>query len=133
MPRSRSGFTLVELLVVVMIIGVLAAIAIPKFASTKEKAYVASMRMDLHNLAIIEEAYFFANNTYTTALPTGSFQASKSNTVSLVGADAKGWSALVTNPQTATYTPSQCGIFVGDGVQPPTVPADTVEGVPGCS
>ncbi|HWZ59246.1 MAG TPA: prepilin-type N-terminal cleavage/methylation domain-containing protein [Gemmatimonadaceae bacterium] len=133
MRPNRSGFTLIELLVVVLIVGVLAAIAIPKFASTKERAYVASMRMDLHNLAIIEEAYFFTNNTYTTVLPAGSFQSSKSNTVTLVGADAKGWSALVTSSQTATSTPSQCGIWVGDGVQPPTVPADTLEGVPGCS
>jgi type IV pilus assembly protein PilA len=129
----RSGFTLIELLIVVVIIGILAAIAVPKFASTKEKAYVASMKLDLHNLTTIEESYFFTYNTYTTALPSGSFQASKGNTVTIMGADAQGWSAYITNPQTAAYTPSQCGIFVGDGLTPPSVPADTIEGVPGCS
>jgi len=130
---KRPGFTLIELLIVVVIIGILAAIAVPKFASTKEKAYLASMKMDLHNLETIEESYFFTYNTYTTALPAGSFQASKLNTVTVTGADAQGWSAVATNPQTAVYTPSQCGIWVGDGIAPPSVPADTVEGVPGCS
>ena len=133
MPTKRPGFTLIELLIVVVIIGILAAIAVPKFASTKEKAYLASMKMDLHNLETIEESYFFTYNTYTTTLPAGSFQASKLNTVTVVGADAQGWSALVTNAQTAAYTPSQCGIWVGDGVAPSGVPADTIEGVPGCS
>jgi type IV pilus assembly protein PilA len=130
---KRSGFTLIELLIVVVIIGILAAIAIPKFASTKEKAYVASMKMDLHNLTTIEESYFFSYNSYTTTLPAGSFQESKGNTVTITGADAQGWSAVVTNPQTAGYSPSQCGVFIGDGIAPPSVPADTIEGAPGCS
>ena len=57
MTRSKKGFTLIELLIVVVIIGILAAIAIPKFANTKEKAYVASMKADLRNLATYEESY----------------------------------------------------------------------------
>ena len=55
--RNKRGFTLIELLIVVVIIGILAAIAIPKFANTKEKAYVASMKSDLRNLATYEESY----------------------------------------------------------------------------
>ena len=54
--QNRKGFTLIELLIVVVIIGILAAIAIPKFASTKEKAYLASMKSDLRNLATAQEA-----------------------------------------------------------------------------
>ena len=65
---NRKGFTLIELLIVVVIIGILAAIAIPKFASTKEKAYLASMKTDLRNLATAQEAYAADNNqNYFTA------------------------------------------------------------------
>ena len=61
---NRKGFTLIELLIVVVIIGILAAIAIPKFASTKEKAYLASMKSDLRNLATAQEGYFADNQVY---------------------------------------------------------------------
>src|SRR5437870_8222331 len=47
-PTRRSSD--LELLIVVVIIGILAAIAIPKFANTKGKAYIASMKSDLRNL-----------------------------------------------------------------------------------
>src|ERR671912_454053 len=70
MTRSRKGFTLIELLIVVVIIGILAAIAIPKFANTKEKAYVASMKSDLRNMATAEEAYFADFQTYAAGTGT---------------------------------------------------------------
>ena len=62
---NRKGFTLIELLIVVVIIGILAAIAIPKFASTKEKAYLASMKSDLRNLVTAQEGFFADNQVYT--------------------------------------------------------------------
>lgn len=54
----RAGFTLIELLIVLVIIGVLAAIAIPKFSQTREKAFIASMKSDLRNLATLQDIYF---------------------------------------------------------------------------
>jgi prepilin-type N-terminal cleavage/methylation domain-containing protein len=89
---NRKGFTLIELLIVVVIIGILAAIAIPKFAATKEKAYLASMKSDLRNLATAQESYFADNTAY---IPAG--QASNIN-----GAPQP----FVDNNGTAIFTPS---------------------------
>ncbi len=65
--RRSAGFTLVELLIVVVIIGILAAIAIPQFASTKEKAFDASAKSDLRNLMTAEESYFYDYAAYSAA------------------------------------------------------------------
>lgn|SRR5437763_1580454 len=57
MRATRSGFTLIELLVVLVVLGILSAIAIARFVSTKESAYVASMKADLRNFALYEQNY----------------------------------------------------------------------------
>ena len=62
--RKSEGFTLVELLIVVAIIGILAAIAIPQFAAYREKAYCSAIKSDLANIAISQEAYFTDNDAY---------------------------------------------------------------------
>jgi Tfp pilus assembly protein PilE len=49
---------LVELLIVVAIIGILAAIAIPQFAAYKERAFCSAEKSDLGNLSIVQEVYF---------------------------------------------------------------------------
>ncbi|MGH7644331.1 MAG: prepilin-type N-terminal cleavage/methylation domain-containing protein, partial [Gemmatimonadales bacterium] len=80
--KAARGFTLVELLVVVVVIGVLASIAIPKFSTHKEKSYVAQMKSDLRNLATAEEAYFYDSTAYTANLAAlGYFNPSQSVTI----------------------------------------------------
>ena len=87
MRNNRKGFTLIELLIVVVIIGILAAIAIPKFANTKEKAYLASMKSDLRNMATVQEGYFSDFQVYTngTATNQGGTTASLSGFVPSAG------------------------------------------------
>jgi type IV pilus assembly protein PilA len=60
----RKAFTLVELLIVIAIIAILAAIAIPQFSKYKERAYVSAMQSDAHNIIAAEEAYYAANDAY---------------------------------------------------------------------
>ena len=64
-PRRRSaGFTLIELLVVTSIVGTLAAIAIPQFASRQGKAFDARVISDVRNAALAEEAVYDDEGEY---------------------------------------------------------------------
>src|SRR5829696_3603559 len=116
--NTRRGFTLIELLIVVVIIGILAAIAIPKFANTKEKAYLASMKSDLRNMATVEEGYFSDWQVYTggsasnvggTTASLSGFVPSAGVTVTATAAAGAGWSASATH----TATTKTCAIFIG--------------------
>jgi prepilin-type N-terminal cleavage/methylation domain-containing protein len=125
---GRAGFTLIELLIVVVIIGILASIAIPKFGSTKEKAYLAKMKSDLRNLATAQESYLGDNQVYYGgAVPNAAFSYSPSSgtTVTIVSATTSGWSATTA----FTGTPKTCALAYGSAA--PVAPA-TAEGLIAC-
>jgi len=62
--RERAGFTLIELLIVVAIIAILAAIAVPNFLEAQLRAKVSRVKADIRSIAVALEAYAVDNNAY---------------------------------------------------------------------
>ncbi|MDP2957904.1 MAG: prepilin-type N-terminal cleavage/methylation domain-containing protein [Longimicrobiales bacterium] len=121
MDLQRKGFTLIELHIVVVIIGILASIAIPKFGAVREKAYLAASRADLRNLANLQDVYYNDNYTYTTSLAALAFTNTEGVAVTIGEATNLGWSATASHAGLPTES---CGIYHGGAAQ--VAPATTV-------
>ena len=66
--RTRKGFTLVELAVVIVIIGVLAAFGVPRFLQSVEKSKASEAFNYLSAIQSAEERYLAQNGTYASAI-----------------------------------------------------------------
>lgn len=97
---------------VVVIIGLLAAIVGPQFDLARDRTYVSVMKVDLRNFATAEESYFFDFATYSSdphSVYARGFETSKDVTLTVNEATSSGWSATATH----TGTAAQCNIFIG--------------------
>ena len=66
----RKGFTLIELLIVVAIIAILAAIAVPNFLEAQTRAKVSRVKSDIRSLATAVETYFIDAGKYPLCYAT---------------------------------------------------------------
>lgn len=72
LQKDSKGFTLIELMIVVAIIGILAAIAIPQFAAYRQRAYNSAAEADLRNFKTAMEVDFGDHQQYDTGLNSNS-------------------------------------------------------------
>ena len=112
--KGQKGFTLVELMIVIAIIGIIAAIAIPQFIQYKTKGFNTSARSDVKQMYTAAQAFFTENpdGTLTLAdLQSRGYNQTNSVTASAGGTISTMTISAVHNNGTTTYSADALGII----------------------
>jgi prepilin-type N-terminal cleavage/methylation domain-containing protein len=122
MGGNRKGFTLIELLIAAVVLGTLAAIAIPRYTGAKDRAYAAAMQADLHTAAVYEEQYAAENHgqyfggAATVGSPLNGFSPSKDVTVTftsfnILGSQLADWTAVAKHGKSSESCEMRSGVI----------------------
>jgi type IV pilus assembly protein PilE len=102
--KKNKGFSLTELLVVIVVIGVLILLAMPKFSSVVTRAKETEAKIMLKHLHSLEQAFYYENDIYTADLAALGFEQERLVTeggkarykVEVTAADVYGFTAIAT-------------------------------------
>ncbi len=122
--RERRGVTLIELMMVIIMLGALAAISVPKIGAYLDRGHVAVMTTDLRKLVMAEEDYFIEHDTYTPSTMLAGMVPSPDVTITISNVSAAGWQAEATHAKSKTV----CRVYSGDRAR-----SSATDGVPTCS
>jgi len=122
MVKKQRGFTLIEIVVVLVVLGAIAAIAVPHFAGTKNKAYQAAMSADLRTASLLQEQHAADNHgqyfsgTATHESPLDGFTPSKDVTVTftafnILGSQLGDWIAVAHHGQSTESCEMRSGVI----------------------
>ena len=111
--EGQKGFTLIELMIVIAIIGILAAIAIPQFVSYRQKGYNTDAKGELKSFYTACQAYYADNPTAsgncTTTMVSATFIPSSTVTVTPAGGMNMTGTTSYHSSGTSTYTIGSSG------------------------
>lgn len=114
--KRRRGFTIIELLTVMLLISALSAMAVPRFRDYKARALIATMQSDLGNLKIAEESYWAEHFQYATDTSSLDFRISAKVAISITSKDLSGgYTAVATH---VNVPGQQCQTAMGKEAAP---------------
>lgn len=111
-PNQQHGFTLIELMITVAIVGILSSIAYPNYTSYVQRGHRADARAGLLAAAQWLERAATATGVYPTSLPTNlswSGDASKRYTIAFASGNTNAAFTLTAAPKTGAQSSDNCG------------------------